>query len=84
MTVTPRKVIVALMLNNGTTTTGSVKTKSLRIGGSSQDINVTEYTNASKLDANRTKVLALASALGTILSKSTYYISEQTENQLTN
>ena len=61
------KIAVNLLLNNGTTTSGQVKTIPISIG----------KINSTAFDAD--KVLAVASLIGDCLSKSVYEV-QKTEN----
>lgn len=75
------KLTVNILLNNGSTSTGAVKTKNLKLGGSSQEINTATYS--ANLTNSRTKVANIATALIPILSKSIYQLVEVQTNQLT-
>lgn len=77
---TLRKVNGIILLNNGTTASGGVKTVSIRVGGTSQDISGSNYNE--DLTASRTKLLAIVSALSPCLSKSVYSVNEEVTNQI--
>lgn len=80
VTVSIKKVTGAMLLNNGSTSTGAVKTKSIRIGGTSQNISTSAYT--TDLAASRQKVLNISEAAAPCLAKSIYMVKETTENEL--
>ena len=69
-----------LNLNNGSTATGTVKTVSVPIGGSSQKINVTAYMTDES--ASRGHVAALADVIEPILTKTVYTVTETTEGKI--
>ena len=76
----PEKVNAAMLLNFGSTSTGSVKTKSLKIGGTSQNIDIAKYqTNVATA---RDKIVAIATAVEAILANSVYEIQETVYSQL--
>lgn len=77
-----KSIGVTLALNNGVSPTGSVKTVNVKLGGTNQNINATTYN--TDLSTNRTKALALATAIEMILTKSIYEVDETTVNKLSN
>ena len=79
-TATTRKITAAILLNDGTTVSGAVKTKTIRIGGSSQGISTTTYN--ADLATSRQKVLNIGSPLSQCLSKAIYDVRETTEASL--
>lgn len=79
---TLNNISVVLKLNNGTTASGGIKTVNLKLGGSSQAINMTAYN--ADLSSSRAKALALAGAIEDCLIKSVYMITETTDNEISN
>lgn len=76
-------VAVNLKLNNGTTTTGAVRTVNLPIGGSStRTLSKSEFTTDQTAFA--TKVLAISTAVSRVLSKSVYDTQLVETSQVTN
>ena len=70
-TITLDSVAVNIKLNNGTTTSGTVRTVNVPLGGSSsRTLSKTEYTSGETAFA--TKVIAVANALSAVLSKTVY------------
>lgn len=79
---TPSKVVVNIMLNNGTTATGSIKTIAVRLGGSSQSIDQTVYN--TNLSDSRTKVWAIKTALASLFAKQIYSTEELSYSNIEN
>lgn len=81
-----QKYSVKMKLNNGTTTTGAVKTVSIGIGSTSNAITITNYagTDGSSIATGRAKILAISTAIEACLSKPLYELEETTYTSITN
>lgn len=79
-TVTTSKIVVNLALNAGSTSSGGMITKNVKLGGTSQAIDTTAYN--TDLAASRTKALALAAALAPILNNTVFAVNEITTAEL--
>lgn len=75
------KVDVILKLNNGSTSTGAIKTVNVKIGGT-QKIEATTYN--ANLETNRGKALTLGLAIEACLAKTVYETQEVLTSQITN
>lgn len=73
-----QKYSVKMKLNNGSTSTGAVKTVNVGIGSTSNQITITNYagSDGSSISTGRTKALAISNALSACLSKSVYALEE--------
>ena len=79
-TFTTTSITVKAQLNNGTTTTGQVKTVNVPLGGTSQKIDVSKYT--TNLITSRDAVAAILTALAPMFSKTVYRVIETTEGTI--
>ena len=70
VTSTTKKVAVSLKLNNGTTTTGAIKTVSVNLGS----------LNKAAFDAQ--KAINIVNVLGTCLERSVYSITKTEVSEL--
>lgn len=76
-------VAVNLKLNNGSSTTGSVRTLNLPLGGSSsRKLSTTEFSTDETAFA--TKALNISRAIAPILTKSVYETQLVATSQITN
>ena len=74
----PTKSELRVYLNNGTTTTGAVKTVTVKLA----DLNAT--TMASATTEQLTLLMTLSTTIADILTKSVYYTAITSTSQLTN